>query len=163
MAGKEFCPCGSGRDYQLCCASHLAGRTRPTTPAALMRSRYTAFCRGNIDYLIATHHPSTRQANDRQTLRRTIATTTWLSLRILSAAGTSVEFVAFFRDKGTVQPTGGERYNVGQLHERSQFVQEGGRWYYLQGLILPRLRLARNDPCWCGSGKELKQCHSEFS
>ena len=24
------------------------------------------------------------------------------------------------------------------------------------------MRLGRNDPCWCGSGKKYKNCHSEF-
>ena len=24
------------------------------------------------------------------------------------------------------------------------------------------LKLGRNDPCWCGSGKKYKKCHEEF-
>ena len=101
-----------------------------------MRSRYTAFCRGEVDYLIATHHPSKRQGDDRQSLTQTIAETEWLNLRVLASremgeVGT-VEFVAFFKAQGTLS----------QLHERSDFV-----------------RLERNDPCWCGSGKKFKKCH----
>jgi SEC-C motif-containing protein len=30
------------------------------TAEALMRSRYTAYHQGNIDYLITTHHPTQR-------------------------------------------------------------------------------------------------------
>lgn len=121
-----------------------------------MRSRYTAFCTANIDYLIATHHPTQRQADDRQTLAQTIAHTRWLSLRVLSSdrsqetngVGT-VEFVAFYRSQG----------NFDQLHERSQFIRQDNRWYYHHGTILDPISLSRNDPCWCGSGKKYKKCH----
>lgn len=118
-----------------------------------MRSRYTAFCRGDVDYLVATHHPSKRQGDDRQSLSQTIAMTEWLGLRVLHTQETdevgTVEFVAFFKAQG----------QLSQLHERSAFVREDGRWYYLEGKLLPSLRLERNDPCWCGSGKKVKKCH----
>lgn len=118
-----------------------------------MRSRYTAFCRGDVDYLIATHHPSKRQGDDRQSLSQTIAMTEWLGLRVLHSGATddvgTVEFVAFFNAQGTPS----------QLHERSEFVRQAGRWYYLQGKLLPPIRIERNDPCWCGSGRKYKKCH----
>lgn len=121
-----------------------------------MRSRYTAFCMANIDYLIATHHPTQRQADERQTLARTIADTRWFSLRVLGrdrskeAVGVgTVEFVAFYQSQG----------NFGQLHERSQFIRQDNRWYYHHGVILDPISLNRNDPCWCGSGRKYKKCH----
>lgn len=121
-----------------------------------MRSRYTAFCTANIDYLIATHYPTQRKVDDRQTLAQTIADTRWFSLRVLNSdrsqevngVGT-VEFVAFYQRQG----------NVGQLHERSQFIRQDNRWYYHHGAILDLISLSRNDPCWCGSGKKYKKCH----
>ena len=114
-----------------------------------MRSRYVAFCRGNIDYLSATHHPFRRKADDRQTMARTIAETEWLSLRVLNAVGNMVEYAAFCEQNG----------RTGQLYERSMFVQEDGRWYYVTGTVLEPLQTGRNDPCWCGSGKKYKKCH----
>lgn len=150
---NDLCPCGSGNVYQACCQPYLAGTTNPSSPDQLMRSRYTAFCRGDVDYLIATRHPSKRQGDDRQDLSQTIAMTKWLNLRVLhsqEAAETgTVEFVAFFKAQG----------QLSQLHERSDFVCQDGRWYYLEGKHLPPLRLERNDPCWCGSGKKVKKCH----
>ncbi len=129
----ELCPCGSGNTYQTCCEPYLSGKLNAPIPEQLMRSRYTAFCKGNIDYLIATHHPSKRQPNDRQILAQTIAETEWQGLRVLNstkADGTTnigtVEFVAFYRSRGV----------LGQLHERSKFLKQNGRWYYLQGEIL---------------------------
>ncbi len=120
-----------------------------------MRSRYTAFCRGDIDYLIATHHPSKRKATDRQILAQTETETAWVGLRVLasdSKAGTDqgfVEFVAFYQHQG----------QIGQLHEKSEFIWQDERWYYLQGTMLAPIPLGRNDPCWCGSGKKRKNCH----
>ncbi len=156
MKKIELCPCGSGELFQRCCQPYLDEDALPRSPEQLMRSRYSAFCTGNIDYLIATHHPSQHKADDRKTLANTIATTEWLGLRLLNsavineAAGLGrVEFVAFYQSKGRVE----------QLHERSEFLRQNGRWFYLKGDFLPPIALGRNDPCWCGSGKKVKQCH----
>jgi SEC-C motif-containing protein len=151
---NEQCPCGSGQSFAACCESFLTGVARPATPEQLMRSRYTAFCRQQVDYLIATHHPPQRELDERQALLKTTRETTWLSLRVLAAPPARgdhgvVEFVAFFLSHNTVN----------QLHERSNFVRDAGRWYYVDGLHLPPITVGRNDPCWCGSGRKLKQCH----
>ena len=29
------------------------------------------------------------------------------------------------------------------------------------GPTRPEIKLGRNDPCWCGSGKKYKHCHLE--
>jgi SEC-C motif-containing protein len=149
------CPCGSQKRFEQCCQPRIEGIAPAPTPEALMRSRYTAFCRGSIDYLIATHHPSKRQASDRRTLQNSINSTEWLSLMVLNASPPTptdsvgfVEFAAFYK-----------RGDFGQLHERSQFIKENGRWFYLQGQILPPIIVHRNDPCWCGSRKKYKHCH----
>jgi len=151
----DLCPCGSGKPAAVCCLPYLAGDALPTTPEQLMRSRYTAFCRGDSEYLLATQHPAKRQADDRQTLAQTIAETDWVGLRVLASHNVAqtergyVEFVAFYQNKGS----------IGQLHEKSEFIWQADRWYYLQGTILEALPLGRNDPCWCGSGKKYKKCH----
>jgi SEC-C motif-containing protein len=123
-----------------------------------MRSRYTAFHQGNADYLIATHHPTQRYGGQRADLLQTLATTTWLGLRVLAAeAGQpgdrqgQVEFIAYYRDRDSSQP--------GQIHERSRFTRQKDRWYYVDGDALPPLWPRRGDPCWCGSGKPYRACH----
>jgi SEC-C motif domain protein len=134
---QTICPCDSGKAFADCCRPFLSGRLQPASPTQLMRSRYSAFCTGNIDYLIATQHPAQRTAADRQTLAQTIAETAWLALRVLHADESQVvtgrgqvEFVAYYKSHGT----------LGQLHERSNFVRQGNRWYYTQGVRLPPLR-----------------------
>ena len=88
-----------------------------------MRSRYSAFVRGDVAYLLATWHSSRRPAE-----LSLEAGTKWLGLeikqhRVTDLDKAEVEFVARFR-------VGGKAV---RQHERSRFVREGGRWYYVDG------------------------------
>ena len=88
-----------------------------------MRSRYSAFVRGDVPYLLATWHTLTRPA----TLELE-AVARWLGLEIkqhrMTGANTAeVEFVARFRVAGRAV----------RQHELSRFVREDGRWYYVDG------------------------------
>jgi len=92
-----------------------------------MRSRYSAFVRGDTDDLLASWHPSTRPAS-----LELDAGVRWLGLQVREHRETGpnraeVEFVARSRPHA-----GGSAY---RLHETSRFVWEGGRWYYLDGVI----------------------------
>ncbi|NJL48881.1 MAG: YchJ family protein [Leptolyngbyaceae cyanobacterium SM2_5_2] len=150
------CPCGSSHVYGSCCEPYCAGAAYPPTAEALMRSRYTAFSQGHIDYLIATHHPTQRTPDQRRNLAKTIETTTWLGLTVVSTQHGQqtdrtgvVEFIAYYQDIN----------RLGQVHERSRFVKQKDRWFYVDGDQLPPVLPKRNDPCWCGSGKKYKACH----
>lgn len=120
------CPCGSGLDYAACCGPRHAGISPAATAEALMRSRYSAFARGDADYLLRSWHASTRPA----TLDLADDPTRWLGLKILAHSGGGAD-----DREGTVEFTA--RYKVGgkagRLHEASRFVREEGRWVYLDG------------------------------
>lgn len=152
----SICPCGSGNTYTNCCAVlHHALNQPPCTPEALMRSRFSAFYLGKVDYLLTTQHPSQHREHEKEKIRHALDTHQWHSLRILACsaiknAQASVEFIAFC----TAQAGG-----LGQLHEKSNFRCEDQRWWYVDGKILPDIKLGRNDICWCGSGQKLKKCH----
>ena len=125
------CPCGrtdaKGRmlPFAQCCGryiGHYESTPAPDAPS-LMRSRYTAFTLQDRDYLLATWHERTRPA----TLEFD-AGAKWLGLDVRHARGiddthAEVEFVARYRVGGRAV----------RLHERSRFVREGGRWYYVDG------------------------------
>ena len=155
MATDKNCPCGSKKKIQYCCQKYIVGKAKPQTAEQLMRSRYTAFCLGEIDYLVETLHPDKRQANDRKELAKTIKQTTWLNLIIVNTAqgkksdrtGT-VEFVAAFQIS---EPK--------QLHECSRFQKIENKWFYVDGDILPDYIPNNNDLCWCGSKKKYHKCH----
>ena len=124
------CPCMSGSSFENCCAPRLMQISPATTAEQLMRSRYTAFSLGAVDYLIDTLAPERRSVNERRMLERELRQTNWVKLEILDTeAGTAndctgvVEFNAYFE-------AGSER---GCLHERSNFRKEGERWVYVDG------------------------------
>jgi SEC-C motif-containing protein len=85
-----------------------------------MRSRYSAFVRGDVAYLLESWHPSTRPP--RLALDPEVR---WEGLEILEAAG------GVFDTDGTVEFRA--RHARGVQHERSRFRREKGRWYYLDG------------------------------
>lgn len=78
------CPCGSGRDYDVCCGPLLAREAKAETAEALMRSRYTAFTKGDVDYLEETLRPGTREDFDRESVLAWSKESTWQGLEIRS-------------------------------------------------------------------------------
>jgi SEC-C motif-containing protein len=149
---SNLCHCGSGKAFADCCAPLLRGEQFAATPEALMRSRYSAFCERNVEYLLQTHLENTPSLDAEKQIRTTIANTQWLKLEVLNASQSAdagvVEFIAFYRDNRS----------AGQLHERSNFIRKDERWFYVDGSHLPSVKIQRNDPCWCGSGKKFKKC-----
>ena len=143
----ESCPCGSGAPYRDCCQPCHLGEAA-ATPEALMRSRYSAFCLGLGDYLLASWHPSTRPRH-----LDLAGSPRWVALELYSASESgdrgSVHFRAIHRT----------RDDWAYLEEQSDFLREAGRWYYLAGKTRQgRLKPGRNDPCPCGSGRKVKAC-----
>jgi len=157
MNDDKICPCGSQKQYQTCCGQYHQHLSRAATAEHLMRSRYSAFCKGDVDYLVSTHYPSSRPANLAESLKGTIHKTQWLGLRIIDtvlgleadSSGT-VEFIALYKD-----------LEEGELHERSRFVKENEQWFYVDEAPMEKKSSGRNDPCWCGSGKKFKKCHGK--
>ena len=86
-----------------------------------MRSRYSAYVVGLIDYLLATWHSSTAPGE------LELSPVKWLGLEVrrTEAAGDAgiVEFVALCRVNGRAQ----------RMHETSRFVRQDGRWSYIDG------------------------------
>lgn len=128
-----------------------------------MRSRYTAFVIGDANYLLATHHANYRPENT-DSLQSTIQSTQWINLIVLGTQKGqrkdktgSVEFVAAYRSTKAVDRSA--LSGISQLHEKSQFVREGGQWFYTKGVLLSDYQPKKNQPCWCGSGLKFKRCH----
>nr|WP_306799221.1 YchJ family metal-binding protein [Alcanivorax quisquiliarum] len=121
------------------------------SPEALMRSRYSAFAMGNVDYLLQSWHPLTRPAS--LTLDADVR---WRHLAIEAApqaASDSSSGTVRFR---AVSQQGDEWH---QLAELSRFIKQDGHWRYHDGdAVWTRLHPGRNDRCPCGSGRKLKQC-----
>jgi SEC-C motif-containing protein len=164
MTEPELCPCQSGEAYESCCGPLLRGERAAVSAEQLLRSRYTAFVRQQVDYVVETTHPQTREELDLEHLKDWSEKSTWQGLDVLETqlGGPEddeglVEFVAHYDDAQ------GERVDH---HERSVFKKEEGRWLFVDGQAANQQpyrreepKIGRNDPCHCGSGKKYKKCH----
>lgn len=127
------CPCGGGV-YRDCCGPLHRGDQRAQTAEQLMRSRYSAFVREELDYLLATHpEPDRDPAIRRAELRRSCRQTRWqgLTLGAVHAGGPDDR-------EGTVAFAA--RFRGGVLKETSLFQRRDnsptGDWLYIRALHL---------------------------
>jgi SEC-C motif-containing protein len=135
LQGDQPCPCaragtnGKRLRFSACCGQYLErdAASPAADPQSLMRSRYSAFVLQREAYVLGTWHASTRPAQvDFDTKGK------WLGLELRkalvhSATDAEVEFIARFKPQGA---------SAWRLHERSRFVQQEGRWWYLDGVRL---------------------------
>lgn len=155
------CPCGSKKDFDACCGIFIGGEQKPASPEQLMRSRYTAYVQGNIQYIMATMQGPAMQGFDPKSALEWAQSVKWKKLEILKSGMDKnrgqVEFIATYEDSH-----GKEK----KMHEKSQFFldEENQQWYYVDGEnishtpYVAETRPGRNDPCSCGSGKKYKKC-----
>ncbi len=141
---------------------YIRGEKQAATAVELMASRYVAYAKGEIDYIIETHDPETREDTDRKATEAWSKSAQWLGLEIVDTERGGpdddegyVEFIARYRISGVEQ----------SHHERSLFRKVDGRWYFINGQKVTAKtirntapKVGRNDPCPCGSGKKSKKC-----
>jgi SEC-C motif domain protein len=129
------CPCQSGKEYEACCGPIIGGSQAASTAEALMRSRYTAFVKSEIDYLKNSLHPDHRDDFDPVSTRDLADNSEWINLQIINTSGGgkddqegTVEFIVTFSRQGVTY----------KHHELAQFNRHNGTWYYTDGeLVMP--------------------------
>lgn len=142
------CYCGSGLMFENCCAPLICGHNKASSALALMRSRFSAFSIGDIQYLKRTM--GTPFPEDK------LHPFKWVKLEIIAQPDIyHVEFKAYYlyRDKLYV------------LHEQSKFSLTPDGWIYMAGKLMDTEKetrlIALNSICPCGSGKKYKNCHQK--
>jgi SEC-C motif-containing protein len=115
------CHCGTKKPYQNCCEVYHKNGGLTETAEQLMRSRYSAFVLANGDYLMATHHKSTRPIKEKKAIVKWSKSVQWLKLEISESTEDTVTFNAFFFDNGQADV----------IHEKSKFIKENNQWFYL--------------------------------
>ena len=159
---SDKCPCGSGKMISECCDPIIKGEKSALTAEMLMRSRYTAYTQVDVDYILGTTSPKTRDEHDEAEIKKWAEDSSWERLEILSTEKDGeadeegkVEFMVEFVEKGLKQ----------KHHELSTFKKIEGKWYFVDGEMLTQepfvnnsVKVKRNDPCPCGSGKKYKKC-----
>lgn len=123
-----MCPCGSNKLYQDCCGGFISGVKLPNTPEELMRSRYTAYSQGNMQYIKDTMQSPALDQFDEPSAAAWAQRVQWLKLTVIQASQHAtkgkVEFIAQYKLDGKKQ----------FLHELSDFHFENGKWFYVDGL-----------------------------
>lgn len=94
-----------------------------------MRSRYTAYFEGNIDYIVETMKSPASDRFDAVSAKERAKKIKWVNLEVVRSSQNkdtgTVEFYASFTD--------GVKTKV--LHEISDFVLENGKWFYVSGIF----------------------------
>lgn len=157
------CPCGTESSYESCCEIYHKGAKSPETAEKLMRARYSAFAKSQIDFIASTHLPGTEDFDPKEA-KVWADGSEWLGLEIVKTEKGNesdnkgvVEFKARYKDKASDKTL--------VHHEIATFEKQNSTWYYKDGQIYglapikrTEPKIGRNDPCLCGSGKKYKKC-----
>jgi SEC-C motif-containing protein len=132
------------------------GQQFAETAEQLMRSRYSAFAVGEIDYIVATTVPAQQPLLDVPAIADWSKINRWLGLEVvkhlpkLGKRHAKVEFKAHYEDA-----TGKHCHQ-----ELSSFVQINGRWFFLDPTVPNKLSMKAD--CLCGSGQKFKHCCAQY-
>ena len=145
----EKCYCKSGEAFSQCCQKYIAVLEVPSTAEALMRSRYSAYCLGDVNYLQATTHDHTWKDEELKFIQDWADNSHWQHLEIVEALEDVIEFKAYYIFEGKQH----------MHHERSSFLKVNDMWKYVDGEIYEdKVEIVRNEKCICGSGLKYKRC-----
>ncbi len=124
------CPCTSKSTYDRCCQPFIDGKKSPETAALLMRSRFTAYALGKVDYLLRTTEATERAKLDREELTGYCKSVRCVSLKIISTEkGGPADDLGTVKFHASLQVNGKRQLHV----ELSRFVRENGAWVYVDG------------------------------
>lgn len=163
LSPNQNCSCGSSLDLAACCLPVIQGKRQAKTAEELLRARYTAFTRGDVDFIIDTHHSRTKSEVNRDEITQWSKGSKWLGLQIVQKeageAGDTKGTIVFCAKYSPQEDKPQDHW------EQSYFEREDGQWKFLdaQGVQVGPYRrtepkVGRNDPCACGSGKKHKKC-----
>ena len=131
MPRPVSCPCGSNKEYEICCEPFHKGNAIPDTAEALMRSRYSAFAKSEISYLKDTTWPPYQKSFDEAVYHTRATQSLWVSLRIVETdAGTKDDTKGMVSFEATSMIQG----KLDKQSEKSSFKKKAGRWYYVAAL-----------------------------
>jgi SEC-C motif-containing protein len=146
---ETLCYCKSGSNFSECCEPILRVLDLAPSAEALMRSRYSAYCLGDVNYLQATTHDHTWTDEELKFIQDWADNSTWQHLEVVEASDDIVEFKAYYIFEGVQHVH----------HERSVFRKVNDMWKYVDGDIYEdKINFVRNETCICGSGKKYKRC-----
>ncbi len=129
VSSQDPCPCGSPSNFQNCCEKVIRGLSPATSALALMRSRYSAFCVGDMTYLRKSVHPSMRKHFDLNSNKAWAESAQFERLEILETHEDESEGFVRFRAHYIQK---GARHTH---EESSRFKKDQGFWYFFEGRV----------------------------
>lgn len=126
------CPCTSSKPYDRCCGPLHEGRSAAETAEQLMRSRFSAYALGKVDYLIATRPEAKRGEEDRAELARYCQSVRCVGLKIMAREqGGPADETGIVTFHASLQANGRRTLHI----ETSTFAREEGKWVYVDGVV----------------------------
>jgi SEC-C motif-containing protein len=158
----DKCPCGSNLPFAECCEPIIRGLKPALTAEQLMRARYCAYVKKEIEYLRASLHPDYRQDFDEKNTKDWAESSEWHGIEVVETKEGGpedtegrVDFIVSFTQNGTKLTH----------HELANFSKVDGIWYFVNGeavapkpVVRATPKTGRNEPCPCGSGLKFKKC-----
>jgi len=130
------CPCCSGKTYAKCCLPLHEG-AQPDSAVALMRSRFSAYALGLMDYILQTTHPHHKDfyslMGNKAHMIQENSQYSFDCLEILDSWEKENEAMVTFTAHVTCQ------HRDCSFTEKSVFMRHQGRWLYRSGEILSQL------------------------
>jgi len=152
---KNKCPCGGGDEklsYEDCCKKYHKGKEYPDDPVTLMRSRFSAYAQGEVDYIVSTTHPDNPAIEGskldsgkvvstfKQDVKATCKKVRFLKLDVQSSEDGADEREAFVTFQAIIQVTGQKGFRQNNFDketmlEKSRFLKSEGsdKWLYVDG------------------------------
>jgi len=129
---SRLCPCTSKKPYDRCCGPYHSGTARPETAEQLMRSRFSAYAMGKVDYLINTRPADKRADENREELTQYCKSVSCVGLKIVSKEkGGKADDTGVVTFHASLQANGRRSLHI----ETSSFAREDGRWVYVDGVV----------------------------
>ena len=174
-----LCPCGSGKQFKICCLLIINGEKNASSPEQLMRSRYSAYVTKNAQYIFNSYASSSQKTQSVEDIQSWANECNFIKLVLHSSSPFSVEDTPKDAPPPTVEFTA--LYLVAdklhQIKEKSRFIKESSAnseqsqndklWVYLDGDVSVHqliTKIKRNDHCPCGANeglavkKKFKKC-----
>jgi SEC-C motif domain protein len=124
------CYCGKTKEFNQCCEPYILGQQVPTNAEDLMRSRYSAYCVVNMDYLFQTTDLQIRFEVNSEANKKWAQSSQFKKLEILNTEESGnksvVEFKAYFHTEGQDHIH----------HEVSTFRKTNGVWFFRAGRVI---------------------------
>ncbi|MDY0249713.1 MAG: YchJ family protein [Pseudomonas sp.] len=155
MTDLIACPCSANLDFKNCCGRYHSGAL-PDSAQTLMRARYSAYAKHNLEFIQHTSLPAQQAQLDMAAIAEWSQNSQWLGLEVISEhvsadqRHATVEFIAHWQD-----PEGRHQHQ-----ETSLFIKPAERWYFYDPNV--PLRAERNAPCPCGSTLKFKKCCASY-